>query len=91
MKPAVMLSELESVASAVGVRVSYEALRATVGRGGLCRVKGEYRVIIDKRAGVGERAATLAASLAGFDWQSLDNLKPKIRETLAYYAVRRAS
>ncbi|MBT8496071.1 MAG: hypothetical protein KJO07_23710 [Deltaproteobacteria bacterium] len=90
MKPEVLLTELEAVAETMGIKVSYEALGASVGRGGLCRVKGEYRVIIDKRAGAGERAATLASSLAGFDWQSID-IKPQVRDVIAYYAVRRAS
>lgn len=61
-----MLEELEAVAARLAVRVSYEALAASVaklGGGGLCRVKGEYRVIIDKRAQVGERIAALAQAL----------------------------
>jgi len=90
MKPEVLLSELEKAASKMGVKVSYESLRASVGLGGLCRVKGEYRVIIDKRAGAGERAATLASALAGFEWEAVD-MPAKVRDVMAYYAVRRAS
>src|SRR5262245_2091407 len=58
-----MLEELEAVAAGLSVKVSYEALAASVGSGGLCRVHGEYRVIIDKRAQVGERLAALAQAL----------------------------
>jgi hypothetical protein len=58
-----MLEELETVAARLAVKVSYEALAASVGSGGLCRVKGEYRVIIDKRAQTGERIAALAQAL----------------------------
>lgn len=61
-----MLEELETVAARLAVKVSYEALAASVAThngGGLCRVKGEYRVIIDKRAQVGERIAALAQAL----------------------------
>jgi len=90
MKPDVLLSELEKAASTMGVKVSYESLRASVGLGGLCRVKGQYRVIIDKRAGAGERAATLASALAGFEWEAVE-MPPKVREVIAYYAMRRAS
>jgi hypothetical protein len=43
--------------------VSYESLSASVGLGGLCRVKGKYRVIIEKRASAQERATTLAEAL----------------------------
>ena len=58
-----MLEELEAAAARLSVKVSYEALAASVGSGGLCRVHGEYRVIIDKRAQVGERLAALAQAL----------------------------
>ena len=61
-----MLEELETVAARLAVKVSYEALAASVATqngGGLCRVKGEYRVIIDKRAQTGERIAALAQAL----------------------------
>ncbi|HTE53921.1 MAG TPA: hypothetical protein VK698_23865 [Kofleriaceae bacterium] len=58
-----MLEELEAVAARLAVKVTYEALAATVGSGGLCRVKGQYRVIIDKRTQLGERLAALAHAL----------------------------
>jgi hypothetical protein len=59
-----MLEELEAVAVALAVKVSYEAIAASVGSGGLCRVRGEYRVIIDKRTQLSERVAALAQALA---------------------------
>ena len=90
MKPDVLLSELERVAAGMGLKVSYEAIGAAIGHGGLCRVKNEYRVIIDKRAGSSERAATIAEALAAFDWKSVE-MPAKARELVAYYAVRRAS
>lgn len=90
MKPKDMLAELESAAKAVDVAVSYEAIGSTVGRGGLCRVKGQYRVIIDKRSNPEERVTTLAESLARFDTSHLEMAKP-VRDLLAYYSVRRAS
>lgn len=64
MKPEVTLSKLEDAATQLGVKVSYEVLGASVGHGGLCRVKTEFRVIIDKRASTDERVTTLAGSLA---------------------------
>ncbi len=64
MKPEALLSELEQAADRRGVKVSYERLHTSVGVGGLCRVRGQYRVIIDKRAGTNERVATLARALA---------------------------
>ena len=62
-----VLTDLEAAADKLGVRVSYEALQETVGGGGLCKVKGVFRVIIDKRGTVGEKVSTLARALAAFD------------------------
>lgn len=71
MKPEAMLELLENVAAQLSIKVSYEPLQASVGHGGLCRVKGQYRVIIDKRAISDERVTTLANALAGFDLEPL--------------------
>lgn len=71
MKPEAMLALLEAVAEQLSIKVSYETLQASVGHGGLCRVKGQYRVIIDKRAVGDERVTTLAQALATFDTDAL--------------------
>lgn len=76
MKPEAMLELLEAVAAQLSIKVSYEPLQASVGHGGLCRVKGQYRVIIDKRAIGDERVTTLANALSGFDTEALPMPKP---------------
>ncbi len=90
MKPKALLAALESAADALAIKVTYEPLLATVGHGGLCRVRGTYRVIIDKRATDHERIATLAHALAGFDTAALE-LDDAVRDVLQYYSARRAS
>lgn len=89
MKPDAMIEILESAADQLGVRVTYEALLTggiqTGVRGGLCRVKGTARIIIDKRATSEERVATLATALATFDTSALELPKPA-RELLHTYA-----
>ena len=90
MKSNAMLDQLEEAAQKLGVRVSYEALVSSVGSGGLCRVKGQYRVIVDKRASTDERVATLATALSSLDWQGAD-LPDKARSLVQYFAVRKAS
>ncbi len=84
------LRELETVADKKGIRVAYEALTGEVGAGGLCKVKGEYRIIVDKRATVGERVTVLAQALSGF---SLDDVfvAPEVRELIAKSAAFRRS
>src|SRR5436190_23594878 len=88
MKSDVMLELLEGAADQLGIKVSYEPLQTsgiqTGLRGGLCRVKGVYRVIIDKRATEEERVTTLATALAGFDTKELE-LPAKVRELLRMY------
>ena len=96
-----MLAELESVAARLSVKVSYEALAASVGSGGLCRVRGEYRVIIDKRTQTGERLAALAQALGQLPALSSALVAPPadelelsrpVRDLLRHYqALRRAS
>ena len=84
-----VLQELEAAAAKLDVKVSYEALQAIGGAGGICRVKGQYRIIIDKRAQLGERVATLAQGLAQFDVSGID-MVPQARELVRHYAMRRA-
>ncbi len=87
MKSDVMLELLETAADQLGIKVSYEPLQTsgmTGMRGGLCRVKGTYRVIIDKRASNEERVTTLATALAGFDTSELE-LPQKVRDLLRFY------
>lgn len=81
MKPEVMLELLEAAADQLGIKVSYEPIQTSVGNGGLCRVKGAYRIIVDKRATSEERVATVATALATFDTSELA-LPQKVREVL---------
>jgi hypothetical protein len=83
-----MLEELESAAHKLSVKVSYESLSATVGHGGLCRVKDQHRIIIDKRASVPERVATLAESLAQLDTSDVF-LSPRVREVIDHFQRHR--
>jgi len=89
-----LLSELSQVASELGVKVSFESLSASVGLGGLCRVKGQHRIIVDKRAGTDERIATVAESLARLHPLGLPAeiaMSTKLRQMVEQYAVPRAS
>jgi hypothetical protein len=85
-----LLEKLEATAAALGVKVSYEAIGARVSVGGLCKVKGVYRVIIDRRAAPTERVAVLASSLARLDTSALQ-LDPAVSGAIDTYALSRAS
>jgi len=88
MKPEVMLELLENAAEQLGIKVSYEPLQTsgiqTGYKGGLCKVKGEWRVIIDKRATDEERVATLAGAVSRFDTSELE-LAQKVRDCIHMY------
>lgn len=66
-----VLEDLEAAAAKLGVAVTYEVLGDSVAGGGLCKVKGAYRVIIEKRGTTGEKAVTLAKALAALDTESV--------------------
>jgi hypothetical protein len=83
MKPEQMTEALEQAASQLGVHVRYETMTGeTAGAGGLCKVKGQWAVIIDRRTPASDRAALLVEALAGFDTESL-YLPPQLREAIA--------
>jgi hypothetical protein len=88
MKPDALLELLEAAAEQLKVRVSYEALQTSVVHGGLCRVKGEYRVITDKRATAEERCTTLAAALAQVVQQTQPDLAALALPTKVLEALR---
>lgn len=83
MKPEQMTEALETAAGQLGIQVRYEALTAGVatGAGGLCRVKDNWCVIIDKKASASERASILLDALTGFDTDAVF-LPPQAREAV---------
>ncbi|RMH45031.1 MAG: hypothetical protein D6689_00955 [Deltaproteobacteria bacterium] len=84
MKLEPILEELEGAAQKLAVSVRYEPLSTSIGHGGLCKVKGEYRVIIDRRATTAERVAALARSLSQLDTSGVF-LSPAARDTIERY------
>jgi hypothetical protein len=82
MKPEQITSILEQAAHQLGIKVRYETMTGeTLGAGGLCKMRGEWMVIMDRRATFSDRAALLMESLAGFDTDSIF-LPPEIREAV---------
>ncbi len=91
MKVAEQLRELERIASELKIRVSYEPMGGLVsGSGGLCRVRGEYRVIIDRRIKPSERISLLADALSRFETDEIE-MPTAARNLLGGGAVRRSA
>lgn len=81
MKIDQVLEHLERAAASLAVAVTYEPLQSATGFGGLCRVRGEYRVIIDKRATTSERVTTLAKALSRMGTETLA-LPAEVRDVI---------
>ena len=83
MKPEQITETLEQAAAQLGIRVRYETMTGdTAGGGGLCKVKGEWCVIVDRKTPSAERAALLIEALAGFDTDGVF-LPPQLRDAIA--------
>jgi len=78
MKRERMLEELEQAAETLEIKVVYERLSPEASPGGLCRVGGEYRVIIDRHTPVPDRIGVLLAAIARFPTDEIF-LSPKVR------------
>jgi hypothetical protein len=78
-----ILGQFEELAEKLGIKVRYENvnMEETSGTGGLCRIKGEYVLIIHYRATVKEKIAVMTRALKHFDLTDL-YVRPVIRELL---------
>lgn len=82
MKVQQQLEALERLAEAVDVRVSYEPMTGLVqGTGGLCRVRGQARIIIDRRLKPPERVQIMLDALRRLDTSHVE-VDPEIRTLL---------
>lgn len=62
------LSELEQLCEKLDVEVQYDRFTGDGARsGGICRIKGKWRVILERRSADSEKVSVLARCLARFD------------------------
>ena len=78
-----LLSRLEGLADQLEIPVRYANLATEEypGRGGLCILRGERRIIIERTLGDREKARLLAAGLAQFDLEGV-YLVPAVRQAI---------
>jgi hypothetical protein len=89
MKADQITETLEQAAAQLAIRVRYETMTGdTAGGGGLCKLKGEWCVIIDRKTPSAERAALLIEALADFDTDAVF-LPPQLREAIATKRAQR--
>lgn len=78
-----MLTALEALAEQLRIPVSYATLATEElpGRGGLCVIQGERRIIIERTLTAREKARLLATGLAQFDFEDVF-LLPAVRQAI---------
>lgn len=82
----VTLDDLEQVAQALSIKVSYDDLKTS--RGGACRVKETRRIIINKHLPAAEKVNLLARELSAFDLDGVE-VPDKILKKIHHEAERR--
>ena len=77
------LVQLEELAYQLGINVRYERIAEEdlAVTGGLCRVKGEYVIIINSGTGLKDKIQTLVRALKKFDLNDL-YIRPALRELM---------
>jgi hypothetical protein len=78
-----LLSQLEELAETLNINVRYESFKGegAFSTGGLCKLKGEYLLIINSKASVRDKADAIAGALKSFDLSQV-YLRPGLREFL---------
>ncbi len=80
-----IIEQLEELAASFGIQIRSEAIKLDEDLvrvvGGLCKLKGEYVLIINSKATKMDRVWTLATALKHFDLDRI-YLRPVIRELL---------
>jgi len=77
------LEQLEEAARSLGIEIRYEPFKGenSMAPGGLCRLKGDYLLILNSRSGLSEKIGAIASAIRRFDL-SATYLRPELREFL---------
>ena len=84
MQSTKILMELEALAEKLGIEVIHEKLSQS--RGGLCRLRGQYLVFIERNLDENEQVQVLVTALSRFPLDDIQVL-PGIRHLLAEYQM----
>ncbi len=81
----VTLTDLEKIALALSVKISYDDLKTS--KGGSCRVVTTRRIIINKHLQNSEKINLLAKELGNFDLTGLD-IPDKVKKKIEHESER---
>jgi hypothetical protein len=81
MKESAILQHLEEIAEKLNIKVHYVNLKKDYynAKSGLCKVKGEFRIIVDKHIHLSEKIDVLIEALWEFDIDAL-YIHPYVRK-----------
>jgi hypothetical protein len=81
-----LLGQLEDLARSLGIEVRYEMLKreGAFTQGGLCRLKGQYLLLINSKASNRDKVEALALAVNRFDLSQVF-MKPGLRDFLARF------
>lgn len=83
MKDELLLSQLEALAYKLGITIRHDRVirDESSGRGGLCRIRGDYVLFIDSQATTKEKIRVTIEALKQFDLGDIQ-VVPLIRDLL---------
>ena len=78
-----MISQLEEAAQGLDIKIRYEPMKreGPFSAGGLCRLKGEWVLIVNSKASRSDKIEVMAKAVNRFDLTGV-YLKPGLREFL---------
>ncbi|MBK6846661.1 MAG: hypothetical protein IPG96_03625 [Proteobacteria bacterium] len=77
-----LLTELEGLAQKLEVEVVYDHFGGdSASAGGLCKVRGRWRVMVERHASPAEKASVIARSLGDFDLEQ-HYVSPAVRQLI---------
>jgi hypothetical protein len=81
-----LLGQLEDLARSLGIEVRYEMLKreGASTQGGLCRLKGQYLLLVNSKAPNRDKIEALALTANRFDLSQVF-MKPGLRDFLARF------
>jgi hypothetical protein len=87
-----LLGQLEDLARSLGIEVRYEMLKreGAFTQGGLCRLKGQYLLLIHSKAPNRDKIEALSSAINRFDLSQVF-MKPGLRDFLARFPKNEAS
>ena len=83
MNDDILLTQLEELAEKLGIAVRHEnvTMEEISGAGGLCRIRGQYILILHSRATMKEKIQVMADALRRFDFSNV-YIRPVLRGLL---------